>query len=113
MLQLMMKLSDAIDFCKLTESRLLRGDFPIQKKSIGRASTITKQEETTKSAPIVRLVSAPTQTCKNKDMKAKPLEGKTALEEFTQTMKALFRVPKSAVQESRPKPRKKSTKRSS
>lgn len=36
-------------------------------------------------------------------VKAKPTEGKTALEEFTRTMKALFRVPKSAVQEEGPK----------
>jgi hypothetical protein len=34
-------------------------------------------------------------------MKVKPIEGKPALEEFTRTMKGLFRVPKSAVQESR------------
>jgi hypothetical protein len=34
-------------------------------------------------------------------MKTKPIEGKSALEEFTRMMKALFRVPKSAVQESR------------
>jgi hypothetical protein len=32
-------------------------------------------------------------------MKSKPTEGKTALQEFTRTMKALFRVPKSEVQE--------------
>jgi len=44
-------------------------------------------------------------------MKAKPTEGKTALQEFTQTMKALFRVPKSEVQENpKPKPRKKAPK---
>ena len=42
-------------------------------------------------------------------MKAKAIEGKTALQEFTRTMKALFRVPKSEVQD-KPKPRKKSPK---
>jgi len=42
-------------------------------------------------------------------MKAKPTEGKTALQEFTHTMKALFRVPKSEVQD-KPKPRKKTPK---
>src|SRR5579863_10478105 len=31
-------------------------------------------------------------------MKPKPVDGKPALEEFTRTMKALFRVPKSEVQ---------------
>ena len=44
-------------------------------------------------------------------MRAKPTGDKPALEEFTRTMKALFRVPKSAVQESRPKPRRKPAKR--
>jgi hypothetical protein len=34
-------------------------------------------------------------------MKSKPIEGKPALEEFTRTMKTLFRVPKAAVQETR------------
>jgi hypothetical protein len=34
-------------------------------------------------------------------MQTKPVEGKPALEEFTRAMKALFRVPKSAVEESR------------
>jgi hypothetical protein len=44
-------------------------------------------------------------------MKTKPIEGKTALQEFTRTMKALFRVPKSEVQENpKPKPRKKTPK---
>jgi hypothetical protein len=37
-------------------------------------------------------------------MKSKTLEGKQALDEFTRTMKALFRVPKSAVQEDSRKP---------
>jgi len=32
-------------------------------------------------------------------MKTKPVEGKSDLEAFTRTMKALFRVPKSEVQE--------------
>jgi hypothetical protein len=40
-------------------------------------------------------------------MKSKPPEGKMALQEFTRTMTALFRVPKSEV-EDKPKPRKKS-----
>jgi hypothetical protein len=41
-------------------------------------------------------------------MKSKPTEGKSALEEFTRTMKALFRVPKSEVQGNpKPKSRKK------
>jgi hypothetical protein len=43
-------------------------------------------------------------------MKSKPTEGKPALEEFTRTMKTLFRVPKSAVQESRKPATKKSRK---
>ena len=42
-------------------------------------------------------------------MKSKPIEGKTALVEFTRTVKALFRVPKSEVQD-KPKPRKKTPK---
>lgn len=46
-------------------------------------------------------------------MKSKPIEGKTALEEFTRTMKALFRVPKPAVQESRKTATKKPRKRHS
>jgi hypothetical protein len=37
-------------------------------------------------------------------MKSKTIEGKQALDEFTRTMKALFRVPKSAVQEDSRKP---------
>jgi len=32
-------------------------------------------------------------------MKSKRAEGKTALQEFTRTMKAFFRVPKSEVQD--------------
>jgi hypothetical protein len=45
-------------------------------------------------------------------MKAKPVEGKTALQEFTRTMQALFRVPKSEVEESqKQKPPKKQTKK--
>jgi hypothetical protein len=39
-------------------------------------------------------------------MKTKPVDGKPALEEFTRTMKALFRVPKSEVEE-KPASRKK------
>jgi len=42
--------------------------------------------------------------CQNETMKSKPTEGKTALQEFTRTMKALFRVPKSEVQD-KPKPK--------
>jgi hypothetical protein len=38
--------------------------------------------------------------CDDKTMKSKPIEGKEALDKFTRTMKALFRVPKSAVQDS-------------
>jgi uncharacterized protein YggU (UPF0235/DUF167 family) len=44
-------------------------------------------------------------------MKTKPVEGKAALEEFTRTMKALFRVPKSAVEKPEHKPHKKPKKR--
>lgn len=44
-------------------------------------------------------------------MKSKPIEGKPALEEFTRTMQALFRVPKSAVEEPKHKPHKKAKKR--
>jgi hypothetical protein len=44
-------------------------------------------------------------------MKSKPTEEKTALADFTRTMKALFRVPKSEVQDTpKPKARKKATK---
>lgn len=39
-------------------------------------------------------------------MKTKTADGKTELENFTRTMKALFKVPKSAVQQ-RPKRKKK------
>jgi hypothetical protein len=42
--------------------------------------------------------------------KTRPTEGKPALEEFTRTMKALFRVPKAVVQESR-KPATKKTRK--
>lgn len=44
-------------------------------------------------------------------MKSKPVEGKSTLAEFTRTMKALFHVPKSEVQDN-PKrtPPKKTTK---
>jgi len=42
-------------------------------------------------------------------MKAKPIEGKPALADFTRTMKALFRVPKSAVEEDRKPTRPKRT----
>jgi len=48
--------------------------------------------------------------CHDETMKAKPTEGKTALQEFTRTMTALFRVPKSEV-EDKPKPRKKPAKK--
>jgi hypothetical protein len=54
--------------------------------------------------------------CHDATMKAKPStttmeEGKVALDHFTRTMKALFRVPKSAVQDSRkPTARKKTSK---
>ena len=44
-------------------------------------------------------------------MKPKPTEGKTALAEFTRTMKALFHVPKSEVEDTpKPKTRKKTQK---
>ena len=43
-------------------------------------------------------------------MKAKPIEGKSALEEFTRTMKVLFRVPKSEVTKPQQKPHKKTPK---
>ena len=45
-----------------------------------------------------------TKAWQNEYMKPKPIEGKTALQEFTRTMKALFRVPKSEVQDN-PKPK--------
>ncbi len=48
--------------------------------------------------------------CHDEGVKAKPTEGKTALQEFTRTMTALFRVPKSEV-EDKPKPRKKTPKK--
>ena len=50
-------------------------------------------------------------SCHHKTMKSKPIEGKPALEEFTRTMQALFRVPKSAVEEPKHKPHKKAKKR--
>jgi hypothetical protein len=46
-----------------------------------------------------------------KGMKVKPTEGKPALDEFTRTMKALFRVPKSAVQETPKRTTKKKTRK--
>jgi hypothetical protein len=45
-------------------------------------------------------------------MKAKPTEGRQALEEFARTMQALFRIRKSETEESRkPEPRKKQPKK--
>jgi hypothetical protein len=42
--------------------------------------------------------------CHDGSMKTKPTDGKAALDAFTRTMKALFRVPKSAIQEESRKP---------
>jgi hypothetical protein len=40
-------------------------------------------------------------------------EGKTAQDNFTNAMKTLFRTPKAAIQDSKPKPRRKKTSRKS